>query len=467
MMADGKFVGIQLGSHSILDEGAEHCLDLLQETAGVNAVFVYQNHYFNFVQRAVECLAPDHGVEVTPDLTRNQTMLWSDPDDKYFAGTILRHQRSPEKETYADRDIFNEVIPPAHKRGIKVYARILEPFNRVTAQYLDNYLKVLSVNYKGMLYENPCWNNENYRNWWLATVEDMFKRYPLDGFKYGSERPGPISQLLAGKEAGCFCRYCRERGARQGIQAEKAKEGFRVLGEWIRDLKRGSADTSEGILMSTFRIFLEHPAMIQWDQLMHESREEMTAMMAGAMKVLSPNAEFGVHIHQSLNTWDLAYRARLHYADMAQYADFIKPSVYFDIAGPRMKEFIENKAETTLKELAPGLILELYYAVMGYSAGAEPGWEQLSDTGFTENYSFRETKRCVDAVKGRAKVYTGVGFDVPWKNAYYPTSKPEAVYAHVGKALEAGAAGVLLSREYDEMRLDNLKAVGRAVRDFS
>ena len=34
------------------------------------------------------------------------------------------------------------------------------------------------------------------------------------------------------------------------------------------------------------------------------------------------------------------------------------------------------------------------------------------------------------------------------------------------KAFEAGAAGVLTSREYDEMRLPNLRAVGRAIGDL-
>lgn len=39
------FVGVQLGPQSVFDEGPERCLDLLQETAGVNAVFVYSHTY--------------------------------------------------------------------------------------------------------------------------------------------------------------------------------------------------------------------------------------------------------------------------------------------------------------------------------------------------------------------------------------------------------------------------------------
>jgi len=64
---------------------------------------------------------------------------------------------------------------------------------------------------------------------------------------------------------------------------------------------------------------------------------------------------------------------------------------------------------------------------------------------------------------GKAKVYPGIGFDVPWNGQHYP-SDAEKVYEATRKGFEAGADGIVVSREYDEMRLANLKAVGRAVR---
>jgi hypothetical protein len=38
------------------------------------------------------------------------------------------------------------------------------------------------------------------------------------------------------------------------------------------------------------------------------------------------------------------------------------------------------------------------------------------------------------------------------------------IYQCVRKAFEAGADGIVVSREYEEMRVPNLKAVGRAMR---
>jgi hypothetical protein len=40
------------------------------------------------------------------------------------------------------------------------------------------------------------------------------------------------------------------------------------------------------------------------------------------------------------------------------------------------------------------------------------------------------------------------------------------VYQAVKATFEAGAHGMILSRKYSEMRLDNLRAAGRAVREM-
>lgn len=76
----------------------------------------------------------------------------------------------------------------------------------------------------------------------------------------------------------------------------------------------------------------------------------------------------------------------------------------------------------------------------------------------------RETRRGVDAVVGKIPISAGVGFDTPFDKEHF-RGQPEQVYQATLKACKAGATGLLLSREYDEMRLDNLQAVGRAVQN--
>ena len=37
-----------MGPHTMLDEGIERCLDLIQETAGINALLLYSHTYDEF-----------------------------------------------------------------------------------------------------------------------------------------------------------------------------------------------------------------------------------------------------------------------------------------------------------------------------------------------------------------------------------------------------------------------------------
>jgi hypothetical protein len=47
-----------------------------------------------------------------------------------------------------------------------------------------------------------------------------------------------------------------------------------------------------------------------------------------------------------------------------------------------------------------------------------------------------------------------------------PSDDSQKIFEATLKAFEAGAGGIVVSREYEEMRLPNLKAVGRASNCF-
>jgi len=91
----------------------------------------------------------------------------------------------------------------------------------------------------------------------------------------------------------------------------------------------------------------------------------------------------------------------------------------------------------------------------------EPSLGELGRRGFTPDYVFRETKRSVASANGRTKIYTSVGFDVPGS----PADDPETIYQATLNAFAAGAHGIVISREYEEMKVEHLRAVGRAVRE--
>ena len=77
----------------------------------------------------------------------------------------------------------------------------------------------------------------------------------------------------------------------------------------------------------------------------------------------------------------------------------------------------------------------------------------------------RETKRAVAGVGSNVKVWPGIDIDIPTA-ATSKKTQPDDVYRGVRAAFDGGAHGVLLSRKYSEMRLDNIRAAGRAVRDL-
>src|SRR5579872_5703021 len=60
------FNAIQMGPHTMLDEGIEHCLDLIQETAAIDALMIYSHTYHGDIRKPPQLLATDHGVAPRP-----------------------------------------------------------------------------------------------------------------------------------------------------------------------------------------------------------------------------------------------------------------------------------------------------------------------------------------------------------------------------------------------------------------
>src|SRR5262245_15359171 len=59
-----NLVGVQMGPHTLLDEGIEHAMDLCQETAAINTLVIYSHAYGGDLRKQLNVLATDHGVPV-------------------------------------------------------------------------------------------------------------------------------------------------------------------------------------------------------------------------------------------------------------------------------------------------------------------------------------------------------------------------------------------------------------------
>ena len=297
------------------------------------------------------------------------------------------------------------------------------------------------------------------------TIEEL-----MDGLQYGAERVGPLSEVLfRGDVPSCFCEHCNARNEAANIDPKRAKEGYAQLYQLIQSLESGKPKPDDGVMTAVLRILMKYPEVLAWYQQWFQADEEIQTMVYQTAKAQRPNADVGQHVDHQRSSWDIFYRAAVSYGDMAKHNDFIKPIVYHDILGPRLREWvIERMQARVLNDLSENQALDLYYALFGHDASREPDLGELPEQGLSPEYVYREIKRCVDGANGEAKVYAGIGFDVPH---YVPNgmkkfpSDPETTFQATRRALEAGAAGVVASREYAEMTVPNLQAFGRAVRE--
>jgi hypothetical protein len=457
-------IGIQMGPHTMLDEGIEPCLDLIQETAAINAVFTYTHAFHADLRKPIQYLAADHG---TPPRAPRSPLpsIWVRHHAEYFRDTRLRPQPTDPSLEYADRDLFAEMIEPARRRGMKVYARILESSGRA----IENFEQAVTVDVNGQPTRTGCWRNPDYLNFWRGVAEDLFRSYDLDGFQWGAERMGPLMNvILPWNDAPptCFCTHCVANGRAAGIDPDRAREGYRLLHTWVRGQIDGEPKPAEGVMTTFLRHIIRYPEILSWEYQYRLGREAVMRTMHETIKSIRPEAQVGWHVDHQPSSWDLVYRAEMSYEEMAPYSDFIKFIAYHDVLGPRIRTwYLERFQRTILSELSLEQSLALYYAAFGYDPAVEPTVDRLATQGFSPDYVYRETRRSVASANGRTKIYPGIGFDVPWGNQTMPAD-PEEIQQATVRAFEAGASGIVVSREYEEMRVPNLRAVGRAVREL-
>lgn len=463
-------IGIQIAGHSLLDEGMERCLDLVQSTCRANAIFLYSHSYYAAHGRAPELYA-DHGVPVRDERRRKITRVWLRHHAAAFKGTSLAVPEPTDE--YGDRDLFAETVVACKKRGLKFFARILEPDATKLAGRVANYEMAMSVGLDGKPSPQPCRNNPEWTAWWDAVVGDTMRSYPLDGFQWGAERMGPLSSVLwRGAMPFCFCAHCEARAKREGINVARARQGFGELHTLITKLHAGVAAPADGVFTNVLRVLMKFPEVLAWDYQWRAALEEQGQRTHALVKAARPAAQVGRHFDHQNTSWDALFLAQWSYADVAPFADFIKPILYHDILAPRLANQLAELKRGPLAELSLPQSLDLFYALRGYDPKLQPRLDELATRGMDPDYVGIETRRIVDVVAGKCAVVPGIGVDVPNTSPGAPDggkrpSDQAELRATITKAFAAGAGGILISREYDEMRIESLKTIGETLQTLS
>jgi hypothetical protein len=337
------------------------------------------------------------------------------------------------------------------------YNNAVPQMNRV----IPNFPKVTEIDVYGRRTSRPCFNHPDYRANLSGKIESCLSGYAelVDGIAWGCERMGPLQNAIGGlwTTAGisCFCEHCRGKAREQGISVERAQRGYRLLDQLFT---AAAADhrPADGNFVSFWRLLLDYPEILAWEKLWTDSYHAVRAELYGIGKSIAPEKPFGFHVMQNM-TFSPFYRAEEDYSHTRDYADYLKIATYNNAGGPRMAAFLDRLSATVFHDAKPQDFIYLYYWVMNYD---EKPYKELPSAGLSADYVAWETRRAIAGVGGQVKIYPGIDIDVPTKRTDKRTT-PDDVRMALRAAFDAGADGVVLSREYVEMWLANLQSPER------
>ena len=462
--AKSKFVAIQIGGRSFVDEGVDQCLDTLQETGGVNVVmatvFTYGTGLAGRQVRSEPL--PDHGVQ---EYDRVHGGSYTKVHPEFYENSVVKDIRAPE---LGDFDILADVIPKAKAKGMQTYALFEEAYN---PRLMPNFEKVCEVDVYGKLGRDTCFNNPYARAFLASMVSDWMTNNELDGMMWESERQGPLNNTLGAhfgnintrrSSINCFCDHCISKAKEVGIDGRRAREGYIALDHWVTKTVSQPARSADGSFVTLWRLLLEYPEILAWERFWYTSQEEMYGIIYGTAKSINPKAKIGWHI-MHLVAMSPFYSADTNYARLVHVSDYLKPSIYNNCGGPRFAQYIRNVQSTIFRDLTPEEVLEMHYRILGLQG--EATLDKLPTSGLSGESVGVETRRAITDVDGAIPIYTGIDIDIP-TGLNEKRTQPSDVKAATLAALKAGADGVVLSRKYAEMKLTNIAGAKEALQEF-
>ena len=459
-----KMIGIQVGAVSFVDEGTEPVLDTFQSAAGINTLFVATFTYGRGIagRQVPGQPLPDHGKREYDTATFHGGS-YTKIHPQYYKNTAFTDFRAPE---FGDYDVLEAVLPSARKRGMKTICW----FEDVFRGDLPNIDKLQEKELSGKNAATLCFNNPNYRNWLVGVVEDYARSYEIDGIMWGSERQGALSNAIGASHGGrssdpnrvtCFCGFCESKAKASGINVTRARAGYEALANFVRSSRQGKRPV-DGYYVTLWRLMLRYPELLAWEMLWTDSLRETYAAMYGKVKEVKTSIGVGWHIWHN-NSFNPIYRAEQDLTELSKYSDFLKMVMYHNCGGERMASYIDSVSQTIYGDVPKQELLDFHYRVLDYQ---EKSLADIPQTGFSADYVYREAKRAREALNGtKTQLWPGIDIDIPTA-ANHSKSTPDGTKAAVLAAFRAGADGVLLSRKYSEIKLENLRGAGVAIREL-
>jgi hypothetical protein len=470
-----KRVAIQLDAVGLVDEGIEHVLDEVQERASVNTLLL---DVFWFSRATTESALTGerhrgHGPRAGDPSLRGAHLGTVHPAYYRDTGLDPRDLAPPEPR---GRDLLAELAPAARKRGIRVFGLIKDFF----PDRLPGVERLVERDFNGQAATTSCKRNPYYRQLLRGAVQDLIRSYDVDGIMYMAERQGAFTDTLGLRFRGvargrpgsrtCFCEFCQAKASAQGTSYLRAKQAFEELERFVEAARAGRRPR-DGHYVTLWRLMLRFPELLAWEHMWHEGLRELYQLLHAEVKAIRPSVLFGSHI------WPNHYmspilRAEQDIAALTPYHDFIKVALYDNCGGPRFASYIESVSQTMWGDVPKDELLQLHYRLMNYDEAPYP---RVRETGLKRDFVFRESKRAMEGARGsRTSILSGIDVDIPVLALDLGPAKPSQVARRtrrdvseaVRQAFQAGVDGIVVSREYTEMQLENLSGVGDAIREL-
>ena len=460
----GQNIGIQIGSISFLDEGTEKVLDILQEKACVNTLFLATFTYGNGIasRQLPGHPLPDHGVQAYDD--RFHGGNYATPHPQFYKNTIIKDVKAPD---HGNLDILETVIPVAKKRGVKVYTWSED----VWSPSVPNVDKIQERDLYGRNARTVCFNNPDHHNFLLGLMEDFTRSYDIDGIMWGSERYGAFGNMVESvhnrkgndpSKVTCFCKFCQDKARARGVNVQRAFDGFHALESWVKAC-RGGERPADGYYTTLWRILFRYPEILAWETMWNDSVHETYEAIYKLVKSIKPQVQVGWHVWHA-HSFSPFFRAQTDIQELSKYSDYLKMTVYHNLGGTRMETYMTSTRNTIYGDLPIDEALEFEYRIMNYR---ERGYEELPYTGLSPDYVYRETKRCIEGAKGtKTEIWPGIDVDISNMDINFSQCTPPVIKEVTMAAYKGGAQGLVISRKYSEMKLANLAAVGDALRQM-
>ncbi|HXB06925.1 MAG TPA: hypothetical protein VNW04_07415 [Puia sp.] len=459
--------GIQVGPDCFVDEGTEKVLDILQEKGAVDTLYLSTFTYDRgIVGRTAGKDYPGHGVDAS-DKSYFHGGNYATPHAKFYANTAIKGDKLKAPDL-GNLDILAEVLPKAKRRGIKTICSIQDGFSYPGD--MPFVADMHEIDLQGRKGEALCFFHPDVREFWPAVAKDLCSSYDIDGVLLFNERNGPLlnaigvshAQAIDSARVTCFCPHHELAAKARGIDFQRAKEGYLQLDRFVQKalLDQRPAD---GYYVEFERLMLNYPEIMAYNQLFDTGKHQILKDIYTAVKAIRKDLSVGFHIEHT-NSFNPLYRATRDYAQLAEMADFLKVVVYNNCGGERYVNFIHNICQSVFRDVPPGELMKLNNHLLNYAN--EAPIETLAAAGLSPDYVLRETQRAKAGVNGKCRILPGIDINIPTGEKSRKAS-PDDTYQAVMGAFKGDADGVILSRKYSEMRLDNLAAAGRAVREHA